>query len=215
MSIIYDAGDLKWGARRAFSATFELRRRILLRAIKYALPLMALSLLTAVAFWPKLMEERGSSRISYTMAAPGSWDGQGSMTKARYRSSDDRGNPYTVTAEKAVQVDEDTVAMIGPAADTFTKSKTWQMLQSRRGTYHMKTAKLELSDHVVLYRDDGTTITTSSSDIDLKTNTAKGHEAVNAAGPFGKLQAEGFTITDRGQVIRFTGAATLVSDPGR
>jgi lipopolysaccharide export system protein LptC len=91
-------------------------------------------------------------------------------------------------------------------------SGSWIMVQSRDGLYHAKAQHLDLSNHVVLYRDDGTTVRTSKAAINLKAATASGNQIVNADGPFGTLDAKGFAITDRGARLHFTGPAKLVLD---
>ena len=51
---------------------------------------------------------------------------------------------------------------------------------------------------MTLYRDDGTTMVTASASIDLKPGAAAGGEPTHAEGPFGTLDAQGFTLTDKG-----------------
>ena len=45
-------------------------------------------------------------------------------------------------------------------------------------------------------------------------NAAASHEMVHAEGPFGVLDAQGFTVLDRGAVVQFTGPARLVLNGG-
>ena len=51
---------------------------------------------------------------------------------------------------------------------------------------------------MVLYRDDGTTLYTQSTSMDLKTGAAAGSQPVHAEGPFGTLDAQGFALVDKG-----------------
>ncbi len=84
------------------------------------------------------------------------------------------------------------------------------MLQAKDGVYLQHTSQLDLSHNVTLYRDDGTTLTTNSASIDLKNGAAAGAEPTHAEGPFGTLDAQGFTITDKGAAVQFAGPAHLV-----
>jgi lipopolysaccharide export system protein LptC len=84
------------------------------------------------------------------------------------------------------------------------------MLQSKHGVYLQNSNQLDLSKDVTLYRDDGTTVTSASASIDLKLGAAAGAEPTHAEGPFGTLDAKGFTITDKGTAIQFIGPAHLV-----
>jgi len=70
--------------------------------------------------------------------------------------------------------------------------------------------QLDLSHDVTLYRDDGTTLHTQSASIDMKASAAAGNEPVHAEGPFGTLDAQGFALTDKGDVIQFVGPARLI-----
>jgi len=70
--------------------------------------------------------------------------------------------------------------------------------------------QLDLSGAVTLYRDDGTTMTTASASVDLKNGAAASAEPTHAEGPFGTLDAQGFTLTDKGTAIQFAGPAHLV-----
>ncbi|WP_419760089.1 LPS export ABC transporter periplasmic protein LptC [Acidisoma sp.] len=201
-----------WRGRKMPSASALSRRRFYVACVKRLLPLGALMLLSLVILWPEI-SRHNPARVTYHVAT-GSMGGtdQGSMTKAHYEGVDQSGLPYTMTADQAVQTDADTVQLTGPAGDMTMKSGSWLMVQSRNGIYHAHAQHLDLSNHVVLYRDDGTTVRTSKANIDLKAGTASGHEVVNADGPFGTLDAHGFTIIDRGARLHFTGPAKLVLD---
>ena len=201
-----------WRGRKMPSASALSRRRFYVSFVKRLLPLAALMLLSLVILWPEI-SRHNPARVSYRVAT-GSMDAanQGSMTKAHYEGIDQSGLPYTMTADQAVQTDADTVMLTKPAGDMTMKSGSWLMVQSLDGIYHAKVQHLDLSNHVVLYRDDGTTVRTSVAHVDLKASTASGHEVVTADGPFGTLDAHGFAITDRGARLHFTGPAKLVLD---
>jgi lipopolysaccharide export system protein LptC len=201
-----------WRGRKMPSASALSRRRFFVTCFKRLLPLGALLLLSVVILWPEI-SRHNPARVSYHLAT-GTMDAadQGSMTKAHYEGIDQSGRPYTMTAEQAVQTDADTVLLTKPAGDMTMKSNSWLMVQSLDGIYHAHAQHLDLSNHVVLYRDDGTTVRTARANIDLKAGTASGHALVNADGPFGTLDAHGFTITDRGARLHFTGPAKLVLD---
>jgi lipopolysaccharide export system protein LptC len=208
----FGAGRPSWRGRKLPSASALSRRRFFVTCVKRLLPLGALMLLSLVILWPEI-SRHNPARVSYRVAM-GSMDAadQGSMTKAHYEGIDQSGRPYTMTADQAVQTDADTVTLVKPAGDMTMKSGSWLMVQSLDGIYHAKIQHLDLSNHVILYRDDGTTMRTSKAHIDLKLGTASGHQVVNADGPFGTLDAHGFSMTDRGTRLHFTGPAKLVLD---
>lgn len=184
------------------------RRRVLVNVTKWLLPSIALGLLSTIALWPELDRATDQSRVAFRRVG-GDVNGA-QVTDARYRGVDERGRPYTVTASVARQVGPERVNLTNPKGDITQENGTWLMLQSKQGVYIQHASQLDLSDNVVLYRDDGATVRTSSASIDLKNGVAAGAEPVNVEGPFGTLDAQGFTITDKGAAMQFAGPARLV-----
>ena len=72
-----------------------------------------------------------------------------------------------------------------PKGDITLEDGTWLMLQARQGVYLQHSSQLDLSHAVTLYRDDGTTLVTSSASIDLKNGAAASSDPTHAefAGP--------------------------------
>jgi lipopolysaccharide export system protein LptC len=173
---------------------------------KWLLPAAALALLATIAAWPELERVRESTRVAFERTPAGS----ATLTDARYHGIDDKGRPYTVTAATAVQDGPDRINLTMPKADVTMTDGTWLMVQSKRGVYLQHSNQLDLSRDVTLYRDDGTTMTTASASIDLKAGAAASSEPTHAEGPFGILDAQGFTVTDKGTAIQFAGPAHLV-----
>jgi lipopolysaccharide export system protein LptC len=207
-------GRPQWRGRRLPSANRLARRRIMVVWAKRLLPVGALALLSLVVLWPEIGNRHNPARISYHIAPGSESAAQGSMTKAHYQGLDDSGRPFTLTADQAVQHDAERVSLVHPAGDITLKGDAWLMVQSRAGLYHAHAQHLDLSDHVTLYRDDGTTMRTPAATVDLKTDSAHGNDKVSADGPFGTLDAAGFNLTDHGTRIHFTGPAKLVLSGG-
>jgi len=123
---------------------------------------------------------------------------------------DDHDRPYTVTAATAEQVSPERINLTTLKADVTLNDGTWLMLQAKHGVFLQHANQLDLSGAVTLYRDDGTTMTTASASVDLKNGAAASAEPTHAEGPFGTLDAQGFTLTDKGTAIQFAGPAHLV-----
>jgi len=149
-----------------------------------------------------------SARIAYQRA--GGDIGGATVTDAHYRSVDDHDRPYTVTAATAEQVSPERINLTTLKADVTLNDGTWLMLQAKHGVFLQHANQLDLSGAVTLYRDDGTTMTTASASVDLKNGAAASAEPTHAEGPFGTLDAQGFTLTDKGTAIQFAGPAHLV-----
>jgi lipopolysaccharide export system protein LptC len=166
------------------------RRRFVINLTKWALPLGAMALLAM-------------NRVS------GEVEG-GKLIEARYNGVDEKGRPYTLTAATAWQINAQKVGLTLPKGDITLENGTWLMLSSKTGTFIQGLNQLDLVKEVTLYRDDGTTMHTESASIDLKAGAAAGSEPVHAEGPFGVLDAHGFTVMDNGNAIDFSGPAHVV-----
>ena len=184
------------------------RRRLVINLVKWLLPAVALLLLATIAFWPEIDRLRGTVRVAYERM--GSEVGGATVTDAHYRGVDEQGRPYTLTAVTAEQTGPDRINLTTLKADMTLADGTWLMLQSKHGVFLKPTHQLDLSHDVVLYRDDGTTMTTASASVDLANGAAAGAEPTHVEGPFGTLDAQGFTVTDKGAAVQFAGPARLV-----
>ena len=184
------------------------RRRWLIGLSKRLLPVAAVVLLTVVALWPQLNEEADKARLAYRRDSLITASGQ--LTDARYHGLDGNGQPYTVTAATARQVGPDRIDLTTPKADLSMNSGAWLIGQGNSGVFLQKSEQLDLSGDVSLYRDDGTILSTDSADLDVRDGAATSSERTHIEGPFGTLDAQGFTLTDHGAVIRFAGPGRMV-----
>ena len=194
--------------RRLPTASGLARRHLVINITKWLLPAVALVLLASIALWPEFdreqqVTERNTQAMSQVDAAR--------LTGARYHGIDQHGQPYTLTAATAVQDNPDRVRLTQPRGDITLSNGTWLMVKADRGVYRMQAQNLDLSGNVRVYRDDGTTLRTAAATIDLKNGAGAGSDPVHAEGPFGVLDcAGGFTITDKGAVVRFNGPSHLL-----
>jgi lipopolysaccharide export system protein LptC len=92
-----------------------------------------------------------------------------------------------------------------PNADITLENGTWLNVRSKQGVYIRNDQQLDLSHDVVLYRDDGTTMTTASASVAMKDGAASSGMPTHVDGPFGTLDATGFTTVDKGAAIQFWG----------
>jgi lipopolysaccharide export system protein LptC len=185
------------------------RRRLIVRVTKWVLPAGALALLASIALWPQFERTRDQERVTIRQLASAQVDGA-RLTDAHYRGVDEKGRPYTLTADTATQNGPDRVDLAEPKGDSQSAGGPWMMVQSHRGVFIQRANQLDLSSDVVIYRDDGTTLRTQSATVDLKAGAAAGAEATHAEGPFGQLDAQGFSVLDKGAAIRFPGPGRLV-----
>jgi lipopolysaccharide export system protein LptC len=165
-------------------------------------------LLALIALWPEIDSAATKARLAMSHVS-GEVEG-GKVIEARYNGVDEKGRPYTLTAATAWRIDAQKVGLTLPKGDITLENGTWLMLNSKEGTFVQGLNQLDLMKDVTLYRDDGTTMHTESASIDMKAGAAAGSEAVHVEGPFGVLDARGFTVMDKGNAIDFSGPAHVV-----
>jgi lipopolysaccharide export system protein LptC len=204
----YLMGSMSARDRRPPAPRRIARRRFFINLTKWALPLVAMGLLSLIALWPEIDQATLRTRLAMNHVS-GEVEG-GRLIDARYNGLDEKGRPYTVTAATAWQIDPERVGLTLPKGDITLQNGTWLMLTSKTGTFLQHANQLDLVKDVTLYRDDGTTMHTESASIDMKVGAAAGSEPVHVEGPFGVLDAQGFTVMDKGSAIDFPGPAHVV-----
>ena len=205
--------------RRAPTPGRIARRRVAVTLTKWLLPMLAAALLGTIAIWPEIARLSEGGRVSFRRAFNAD-SAEARLVEPRYRGVDERGRPYTLSADVAVQVGtvqagaaqagKDRVNLTAPVGDAVLENGSWMMVRSREGVFFQAQGQLDLSGDVVLYRDDGTTLSTQSAAVDLKQGAAVSNDRTHAEGPFGVLDSQGFTLTDRGAVVQFQGPSRLL-----
>ncbi len=173
------------------------------------MPFAALALLGSIAAWPEFDRAMKAGRAAYHQAASVQAD-TGQMLGVRYHGVDGRGNPYTITAAKARQVNPDQINLIRPVADTLTRTGTWMLVRAPAGIYAPHEQILDLSGGVTFYRNDGTLMAGPTADLDVKRGVLASNDWVHAEGPFGVLDAQGDFMSHHDGVAQFRGPARLI-----
>ena len=185
------------------------QRRFLVNATKWLLPVAALALLGSIAAWPEIVRVREGGRVSFRRAFSVDAD-SARMLSPSYRGVDERGRPFTLTADWAAQDGPSVVMLSQPRGDVVPEGGGWLLLQSEEGVYVQRSGELDLSRDVQLYRDDGTVLRTPTATINVKEGVATSSDQTHAEGPFGVLDSQGFTLTEKGAVVQFQGPSRLV-----
>jgi lipopolysaccharide export system protein LptC len=193
------------------SATDFLRRSQKVGLAKRLLPAAGLLLLLALAAAPELGAGPDANRIAYHIDPGAAALPASRLLGAKYHGTDTQGQPYTITADTAVELGADDVTLAAPMGDITLKSGAWLMLKGANGVYRPHSGKLELNGGVTLYRNDGLILTTPTMAINMHDGTAESDDPTQVQGSFGTLDAQhGFLLTDRGAHVTFKGPATLV-----
>lgn len=205
--------------RRAPTPGRIARRRVAVTLTKWLLPVIAVLLLGTIAAWPEIARLSDGSRVAVRRAFNAD-SAEARLVEPRYRGVDERGRPYTLSADVALQGGamqggatqggKERINLTTPVGDVVLENGSWMLVRSREGVFIQGSGQLDLSGDVVLYRDDGTTLSTQSAAIDLKAGAAAGSDQTHAEGPFGVLDSQGFTLIDKGAAVQFQGPSRLV-----
>ncbi len=196
------------------SFTSVKRYTVFVRIVKYALPLVALGVVTLILSWPMLETEHMDFHIGFaSLDIDGSNDP--AMVNPRYIGTDNEEQPFTITAEiaKTIKKSDSLFELKMPKADLSIKNGSWLALSANRGVFARIKKELELEGKVNLYHDSGYEFQTDKATIYLDTNIAESNVRVHGQGPFGVVEAQGFRFIEKGKVIFFTGISKIVIFP--
>ena len=204
-----------WQPRKTVSVDEVARYTRFVKTMKMGLPALAALLLGIVIVYPLLEDRADSFRTDLVPTTSGNPEAL-SMMNARYFGTDDKGQPFSITAASIDESDtlSQDVVLTTPQADISLTDGTWVMLGADTGVYHRDKENLDLTGDVNLFQDQGHELHTASASMDLAAGIAEGTEPVVSQGPFGQLQAQGFRFDKDSKTVTFTGPAKLRLIPG-
>lgn len=181
--------------------------------LKVLLPATAVGLIILVIAWQKIESTNGI--IAPPVLSPEGLAGEVSVLNPRWNGVDEENRPFTVTADLVSQSSDDgnLYELELPKADITLEDDTWLALTAKSGRFLYEEQELELIGDVDLFHDQGFEIRTEAATVFLKTKDAQGDSPVEGHGPAGRLNAEGFRLTQEGARIIFTGKSRLIVYP--
>ena len=202
-----------WQPRTVSAAADVARYSKFVGYMRIGLPALAGFLILLVLILPQFMGDEDRFRVgNVTKPLKDAAADALSMVNARYFGTDGKGQPFSVTA-KGVKERPDPdkrVDLVAPQADITLTSGHWLSITAGAGIYDRQAEQLDLSGDVSLFQDKGYEMHTAEMSIRMKEGSAKGTVPVQAQGPFGQLDAQGFDLTDKGDNVFFNGPAKLI-----
>jgi lipopolysaccharide export system protein LptC len=176
------------------------------RGLRVVLAFGILATIVIIFLWPEL----DSSAPSVAKQAPPDI-ASNELVKPRFEAIDPDQQPYTITADRAIQntQDSDLIDMIKPVADITLKDGTWLSLEADRGAYRQAAGTMNLTGHVRLFQDEGYELRGTKVAIDMKAGRVISDEAVEGQGPAGTLVATGMDASQNTGILIFNGPAVL------
>ncbi len=165
-------------------------------------------LIVGIIVWIASGNGRDKSRLVFSNISKNE-ELQNVMEQPRYQGMDEKNQPYTVIADKAVQKDEETIVLHNIRADMNQKEGKWLALNAGEGELDMKSKKMQLYNGVSMFYDGGYEFHTDHAQVDIHGGSAYGDAPVEGQGPTGTLEADGFSVADHAKVIRFNGSVRM------
>ena len=179
--------------------------------MKFGLPVAAGVILLLVLLIPQFRSESERFRIGLRNMTDISSDTL-SMQNARYFGTDDKGEPFSITAGSVKErpAPDKLIDLTDPKAEMAMKDGGRVNLNATNGVYDRTQEILELGGQVDLIQQDGYEMHTSQARVQLKESTASGDAPVKGKGKMGEIEAAGFKARQADNVIIFTGPAKLI-----
>ncbi|MCK6418584.1 MAG: LPS export ABC transporter periplasmic protein LptC [Alphaproteobacteria bacterium] len=187
----------------------NLRYSRLIRRLRLLLPLGALAIGVVVLSW-QLIEDRQIEAISADIPLPAL--GRNELISPRFESRDEKGQPFTITASRALQDSgrTDLVLLQHPQGEIILQAGDVLRIRSDKGAFSQNTQRLVLNDHVVLSTDQNYTLNSASFHVDMAEGVAWSDDKVNGQGPAGTIDAAGLKAWSAQEHLIFKGPARLV-----
>lgn len=184
-------------------STFIKRMRILL-------PMGALCIIAVLFSWDILKSEKIVQKVNEEKTKQDI--SKNELLAPNFAGTDEKGQPYTITAQKAVQSESDDqiILLTAPLGDILLENGKWLAISSKEGAYHQSKQKLNLKDQVNLFHDEGYNFSTDEIDIDLAGKTAATRTHVQGQGPKGILDAASMQADLNTGTLIFNGPAKLI-----
>ncbi len=198
------SGD--WDARARTTAQESLRYTRFVTVMRRTLLIAAIAILAVVLAYA--MMPRPQNKIAIGIDVLGSITNDLTMVKPHLTGLDNDGNPYVVTADKAIQDAHNTrrARLIAVNADlTEKKQNTWITLSAPFGVLDADAHTLKLQGPIAVYSDDGYEFHTMVANVDLANGIVRGPRMIVGQGPTGNMRADSFWLNRQKRLIVLNG----------
>ncbi len=184
------------------------RYSLTVRFLRLFLPLAAAGLIGLLVAWPRL--ENTLAPLPEGALVPETV-GRNELVDPRFESMDEKNQPFTITAKRAVQSARDPAVILleSPMADITLTDGTWLAAEASRGAYRQNAERLLLQGKVRLFHDQGYEMTTEKLLVNLQDREAWSDADIYGQGPAGTLTASGMQAEAGSERLIFTGPVTL------
>jgi len=194
-----------WSARVRTTTMEALRYSRFVVLMKRVLMLGAFAIIAAVlAFF---FVQRMPRQLQMSYERLGRVQNDLTMMKPRLAGTDSKGNPYVITAARAVQDAHNPKKAVlqNLEADLSMDKDNWINARAKSGMVDMATSQLELYDGIDVFTATGYELHSNSASANLKQSMIHGHEPVTGQGPDGTLRADEFHADRATNILTLSG----------
>ncbi len=181
---------------------------------KVMLIVTTLVLVGTVVVLPLMRGDAGGMRIVFT-ATDEATEEEPVMKNPRFQGTDNKNQPFMVTAATATQRDKNTIDLTQVSADMTMKDQSWLLVTAKKGSLALGDKELWLEGNVTLFHDKGYEMKTPRVLVDLAKSEARGDTEIAGQADMGHITAGSFTVFDRGRHMVFHGPVKVVIEPGK
>jgi lipopolysaccharide export system protein LptC len=202
-----------WSARQRLKATDALRYSRFVSVMKKLLPIGAVVLMASVVAYSVI--PRHNDRMM-AMTQSGNLSRDLTMTKSSFTGTDEKGNPFKITAAEVIQdpKSKNTRAELKQIdADMQFDGKNWVNATAAHGWIDSEASLLKLDGGISVFTDNGYELHTKSATAQIKANILEGFEGVKGHGPTGEFSADRFHFDRLKKQIKLSGHVHMILYP--
>lgn len=183
----------------------------LVKFLKLLFPSIAGVLVAIIIIWPQLISEKNRFKINIKTPVFSRAEKM-RMINAKFYATDDKNQPYSLTADLAMETEPGSmiIELTAPKADIMLTNNSWIAAEANKGILIQKKEILDLKDGVNIFHDAGYNLEIENLSINLKKGEAKSSNKVVINAPFGHIKGEGVLITKKGDNIKITGKTKII-----
>jgi lipopolysaccharide export system protein LptC len=188
------------------------RRRKSVSALRIILPTLAVSVCVAIAAQAAIRAAESKASAAAAAGVPLR------MENPRFTGAMKDGREFLITATSALRDKTDTnkVALVAPKLTRGYGSDNPTQVVSQQGVYDESTSALLLTGNVQINNGAGYAFSTEKAVIDTRTGQVMGDAGVQGSGTQGnKVQADSYSVTDKGDRVTFKGRVRTRINPGQ
>ena len=181
--------------------------------MRVILPVLAGSLLLLLLIWPQIQKKADYiSGVLKNTITPVNSKAQIDMKKVQFYSEDKKGQPFTVTSDKIVEIDSQNhlVQLDLPKGEMTLNSGIKIFSESPMAWFYQDSDVVFFKKDLHMTTDNGYTAEASEVVVDYKNQSAYSNETLFVRGEKADLDSAGFYMRQNGAEIDFKGPAKLV-----